>query len=884
MWSLWLRTATDLVQLELPRPPPLGASALPLPDPPEQQVESPACAPRFGAVRRPHLPTDRLKAAWEGVGRARGATPRTLADVLIVLFDTVADPDDPTAPPPLHLAPPAPPPRATAAHPRAFRGTIHQPPRDRLPDEVDLRPYLLHRSTLLPLLHELALHAEAALALLEGELDAGMRARVAQALAAKKGLDVALAVRQGLFVAPAPPRLALVERTLDGTEVGPWRAAWAALGAEDRPALALLLLHLHTHFPTHALGWATLLARVPPPHQVELLALWMDAGAPEREPFAAVEALVEPLGLDGVGAVWRHRAWHLGASWQRGVSEAGLVVGLTWLRAFLPMASGPELSTEPDLSLEAMERLWEPLGRHDPSERWGAAWLIYRLWERSAQLPGLGALLVSPELLALDDESLHHWCDRLSVFVYQDCDEDTVQAKWLIVRGWLLDFTRDVGRAPQPLRAKALRLLLGFVFTWDELEIFEKMLHRSRRLIGALCVEGFSPERSVETTWAWLIELLDDEGFEALLAHRHALRVLERRSIWENDGYLVAAGIHRLLRAFPSWTLEALLRYPAAFAAAARRVGVMREAWAMDLLRGLKDEPMLAAQITPEQLWEAATQPPRPGQHALLPRRARRDLLRGALSDARRERALRVARRFLPLARLQRVHRAVLERMAGTTGADVDNPAHRVALEMAHNLHTHRRVLRRFLREHLGAAQPRPLHAHPANARWLKAHPKLDAQRWLEGITLRCNIAGRGQVTLALEQDPLEVLRLGQYVGSCLGVGGMCDYSAAAVVLDVNKQVVYARDAKGRVLARQLVAVTSADSLQCFSPYPEWARQSESMSQAFRDFDHALARALGLPLSTNEDEGDERIEQILSRDFWYDGLWQELDSAPQQDS
>jgi hypothetical protein len=86
------------------------------------------------------------------------------------------------------------------------------------------------------------------------------------------------------------------------------------------------------------------------------------------------------------------------------------------------------------------------------------------------------------------------------------------------------------------------------------------------------------------------------------------------------------------------------------------------------------------------------------------------------------------------------------------------------------------------------------------------------------------------------------------------------------------------------VLARQLVAVTSADSLQCFSPYPEWARQSESMSQAFRDFDHALARALGLPLSTNEDEGDERIEQILSRDFWYDGLWQELDSAPQQDS
>jgi len=48
----------------------------------------------------------------------------------------------------------------------------------------------------------------------------------------------------------------------------------------------------------------------------------------------------------------------------------------------------------------------------------------------------------------------------------------------------------------------------------------------------------------------------------------------------------------------------------------------------------------------------------------------------------------------------------------------------------------------------------------------------------------------------------------------------VCDYSAAAVVLDVNKQVVYARNRRGSVIARQLLALSEDDRLVAYDVYP----------------------------------------------------------------
>ena len=129
-------------------------------------------------------------------------------------------------------------------------------------------------------------------------------------------------------------------------------------------------------------------------------------------------------------------------------------------------------------------------------------------------------------------------------------------------------------------------------------------------------------------------------------------------------------------------------------------------------------------------------------------------------------------------------------------------------------------------------------------------------------------IPGIGAVSVTVERDPFEMLKLGTYAGSCLDVGGLCTYSAAAVVLDVNKRVLYARDARGNVIARQVVAISEDDRLVLFDVYP--AGTSAAVRKLFHAYDLRFAEALGMPIHGGDEEGGD-VAHILSRDWWYDG-------------
>ena len=161
---------------------------------------------------------------------------------------------------------------------------------------------------------------------------------------------------------------------------------------------------------------------------------------------------------------------------------------------------------------------------------------------------------------------------------------------------------------------------------------------------------------------------------------------------------------------------------------------------------------------------------------------------------------------------------------------------------------------------------------HPLTRRWLAAQPAVDGARWTSGITLEATVAGIGPLTLRAETDPLEALRLGTYVGSCLSVRGLCDYSAVAVALDVNKQVVYARNRRGSVIARQLLAVSEDDELIVFAVYPLSA--PAAVKRLFARYDRAFARELGLPIRTGAGGEEEyTIAEIISSKWWDDGAW-----------
>ena len=111
---------------------------------------------------------------------------------------------------------------------------------------------------------------------------------------------------------------------------------------------------------------------------------------------------------------------------------------------------------------------------------------------------------------------------------------------------------------------------------------------------------------------------------------------------------------------------------------------------------------------------------------------------------------------------------------------------------------------------------------------------------------------------------------MGTYVGSCLGLGGRLTYSAAAVVLDINKQVLYARDLNNKVIARQLIAVSENDELVCFEIYP--TNSKSQIKKMFAEYDKLFADKLNIILHDGL-SSEYTIANIISYDWWDDFAW-----------
>jgi hypothetical protein len=188
-------------------------------------------------------------------------------------------------------------------------------------------------------------------------------------------------------------------------------------------------------------------------------------------------------------------------------------------------------------------------------------------------------------------------------------------------------------------------------------------------------------------------------------------------------------------------------------------------------------------------------------------------------------------------------------------------------LRLLGSVDDNRRGLRRALKAYWLGDQ-NYLSRHPATTAWYKENPSIPRDTWERGISFESN-----GMSLSIESNPLEVLKLGEYAGSCLGIGGLCSYSAAAVLLDVNKQVVYARSWQGKVVGRQLLAISDDNRLICFSVYPLGA--NDRVKASFFEYDLAFAHALGVSVFDPKEKGapEYTVRSILSDYWWDDGSW-----------
>lgn len=151
----------------------------------------------------------------------------------------------------------------------------------------------------------------------------------------------------------------------------------------------------------------------------------------------------------------------------------------------------------------------------------------------------------------------------------------------------------------------------------------------------------------------------------------------------------------------------------------------------------------------------------------------------------------------------------------------------------------------------------------PKNREWLeRARGRMDVDAWLRPRRRVVEIGGE-RFTLAVEEDPVEVLRMGVPFNTCLSIEGGSNAGATVLnALDVNKRVLYLRAAAGTPVARQLIAVSSGFTFLRYRLYA--AHRPPELEQAFRGLCEEIAREAGLPL------GDQGEPERLHDGFWYD--------------
>jgi hypothetical protein len=164
---------------------------------------------------------------------------------------------------------------------------------------------------------------------------------------------------------------------------------------------------------------------------------------------------------------------------------------------------------------------------------------------------------------------------------------------------------------------------------------------------------------------------------------------------------------------------------------------------------------------------------------------------------------------------------------------------------------------------------PWDLRDDPANRRFLEEHPEIDWRPWIDGPgATDVQTANGRRLRLALEDDPIEIFRMGGHFQTCLSPGAVNYFSVFANAADLNKRVLYARDDGGRVVGRCLLALTTGAELLTFTAY---CHDGDAGFEGLcAEFVEGLARRMGTRVVVHG-----KVPPLVAPD-WYDDGPQDL--------
>ncbi len=782
--------------------------------------------------------------AWLRLAAVRVLDEFACNDVALLLRTTVVDPaaDRPTLPK-LDIGPPAEPRKATAAHPRAYQGTKHQPPKSRQTSPAQLRLYLTSddgRDRLVAVCRDASPESMGGLEIVRSDRSqpTGFREQFAWCLRDDSDLQARV--------------LAIYHRL--GLEQD----------ATSRAVVACLVREPHGPY---TFEWLELLPQVDPGLQTSLLrALWLHAEAADVAP--PVGATITSLWNNCVGDYATQRIDYV----------LRCLIGGWDLEAALEGFHLAELH-RPEWSFGDNEAQTEKTGRPPSAEgreairRFLAAhvfepsWLAMHLWSVVDADVALAPLLDRLANSKLEASVAVRIAETLMSAV---TDEDLITDFPCEQLDSLMRFLSVLEQLAPEYRMKAVDLLREHVFSTSL-----ATLERSMELLPIVYAPPFLVESRVSEPLASLA--VGAAEMPAALAQLPiaSLRKLENSCRRANETRLLDLGLHAWVQEDATFVLDALASHPGSLLQATKVLGLLSRTQRLEVLDDAGSGPLCLdpGSLDAPQLVALCDEHAAP-RSSPVPKRLRQ-FVEGELelSSAQVERATAKVVEAWPGVLCDRVHDDVLHRIQRSLGVDeLDVPEFSDQMLHAFKMQQwmdepQRRSLRRLIRACL-ASDTEFLDRHPANTSWFARTPSVSRKTWL-GANPRSDAHPKhGEITITMERDPLEALRLGTHVGSCLGLGGSFAYSATAVVLDANKQVAFARDMNGTFLARQVLAIAPNGRLCCFGVYPE---PDASLKQSFVDYGEFIAQSMGLQITEDEDDAD-AVELLVAREWWNDGL------------
>lgn len=591
-----------------------------------------------------------------------------------------------------------------------------------------------------------------------------------------------------------------------------------ALRLDERPTLRAAVAALaHRQADANTLRWLQFITEQPAPWQELCLSLLIESKAYTLDAECVSGGNRERLAQVRDGNWPVHRLFWLLCGLARGFDPEYLIAGYRMSdrdRGNDSFASTRQSGYFPDWAVS-------DLMAHLASADVYYAGLALSVWRSCGELPGLGQIIARTDWRRLAPDVARSYLWLYEHYASEDLAPRRRDAKWAFLRNQAPQIEAHLHAVPAIYQGKWVAALRKFIWALDEPNELAECLPAAFVLLRRLARPPFRPSTDTAHVTVDFLGNLDVTRRERFLnAPDSCFRHLEKACRRRDDAWLIGCGAWSLTRLLPELAVDGFVNAPGKLWQVGKLLGCLSDPMRDDAVRAFREKP--------------------------------------GLPDGVRE-------------RLEMLEASTLVLLAQNFGPITAGEASKHALQMYYQADDdNRRAFRKFLQAYWHG-QTDYLHTHPRTQAWRERHPGVDVDAWRRGVTLTRDLPWQGAVQLAVEQDPLEALKLGTHVGSCLGLGGSYTHSAQAVVLDVNKQVVYARDAKGNVAARQTVAIADEERLVCFEVYPQGV--CAEIKRAFADFDRRLAGAVGLPVFDPDTEDDYTISHILSHRWWDDCAW-----------